>query len=41
MTVKKAEVTATWDITLNCDCPKCEEFVDLLLEDNAEEGAAP
>lgn len=30
MMVKKAEVTATWDISLNCDCPKCGEFVDLL-----------
>ena len=30
----KAEITATWDISLNCDCPKCAEFVDLLREDN-------
>jgi phage FluMu protein Com len=30
MTVKKAELYATWDISLNCECPKCKEFVDLL-----------
>ena len=34
MMVKKAEVSARWDISLNCDCPKCGEFVDLLLADN-------
>jgi Zn finger protein HypA/HybF involved in hydrogenase expression len=34
MTMKKAEVSATWDISLNCYCPKCGEFVDLLREDN-------
>ncbi|MBK8132636.1 MAG: hypothetical protein IPK48_07935 [Gammaproteobacteria bacterium] len=28
------EVTAMWDIALNCDCPKCGEFVDLLREGN-------
>jgi hypothetical protein len=25
-----AEIIATWDISLNCDCPKCNEYVDLL-----------
>jgi len=25
-----APVTATWSIELNCDCPKCDNFVDLL-----------
>lgn len=34
MKVKKAEVTATWCLSLNCDCPKCGEFVDLLEADN-------
>lgn len=34
MTVAKAEVTATWCIYLNCDCPKCGEFVDLLEADD-------
>lgn len=23
-------VAATWDIQLNCDCPKCGNYVDLL-----------
>ncbi len=23
-------VTATWSIELHCECPKCEEYVDLL-----------
>lgn len=23
-------VAATWSIELNCDCPKCGEYVDLL-----------
>ena len=27
---KKAEVSATWNISLDCDCPECGEFVDLL-----------
>ena len=31
--MKKAEVSAAWDISLNCDCPACGEFVDLLDED--------
>ena len=30
----KAHITATLDISLNCDCPKCGGFVDLLSEDN-------
>lgn len=25
-----SKTTATWTIELNCDCPKCEEYVDLL-----------
>lgn len=31
---KKAELMATWSISLDCDCPKCGDFVDLLSEDN-------
>ena len=38
MNTKKAEVSATWDISLNCDCPKCGEFVDLLRADNFWDG---
>jgi len=25
-----ADIKATWSISLNCDCPKCGEYVDLL-----------
>ena len=24
------KITATWNISLDCDCPHCEEYVDLL-----------
>ena len=24
-------VTATWTVELNCECPKCEKYVDLLM----------
>lgn len=34
MTVKKAEWCATWDISLNSECPQCTKFVDLLRADN-------
>lgn len=30
MSKNKAEITATWDLSLKCKCPKCEEYVDLL-----------
>lgn len=25
-----SEITACWNISLTCDCPKCSEWVDLL-----------
>jgi hypothetical protein len=25
-----ADTIATWSISLNCDCPACNEYVDLL-----------
>ena len=25
-----ADTFATWTVTLNCDCPACKEYVDLL-----------
>jgi hypothetical protein len=28
--MKERKIQATWDLSLMCDCPACEEFVDLL-----------
>lgn len=30
--MKKAKVKAGWNVELNCDCPKCEQYVNLLDE---------
>ena len=27
------KVIATWDVSLNCDCPHCGQWVDLLAAD--------
>lgn len=29
-----ADVTATWSISLDCDCPACGDHVDLLADDD-------
>jgi len=29
-----SEIKANWSISLNCDCPKCDEYVDLLDYDD-------
>lgn len=31
-------VAATWTIELNCDCPKCGEYVDLLTHSDFWDG---
>lgn len=33
-----ADTTAGWSISLNCDCPKCEEYVDLLDDSDFWDG---
>ena len=30
--MKQAKVKAGWNVELNCDCPKCEQYVNLLDE---------
>lgn len=42
--MKKAEVIATWNISLTCFCPKCDRFEDLLEHDSfwdSHEGLMP
>ena len=33
-----AEVKASWRVELNCDCPACGEYVDLLSGDGFWDG---
>lgn len=34
------KTTATWSIRLNCDCPNCKEYVDLLSYPDFWDGRA-
>ena len=35
---KMQNVTATWDIELNCSCPKCDQCFDLLCYPDFSDG---
>jgi len=34
----RAKVIATWDISLDCECPSCGEYVDLLKYEDFWDG---
>lgn len=38
VTYPKPSITAGWDISLDCNCPQCEEWVDLFTADDFWEG---
>lgn len=31
---KVVKLEAIWDLSLNCQCPKCDEDIDLMCDDN-------
>jgi len=33
-----ANVIATWTVELNCNCPQCKDYVDLLSEGDLWDG---
>lgn len=34
-------VAASWSVSLNCDCPFCGEYVDLMLDSDQLETVQP